>query len=462
MRRSVVIFSSDDQLTSILSSYCKRILGGELSVCSDFISARSAFRRHGVTTLFIDLRPEAITDETAQLFHQLNEDPQNVVELIPLCDGSYPREFAEYVDLHSLSHLDTPLDEEAACRTLQSLARRNGSNGACRKPRQYVVRSDKILFTTYSPAMIEMFEQLLRVAKRDVTLLLVGETGTGKSTLAKLIHQLTNRRDRPFHIVACGALPRDLIESELFGHVRGAFTGADRNKIGRFEAAGRGTLLLDEIDILGPNEQAKLLRVIETSEYEMVGSTETRISKARLIVASNVDLQSLMEDSEFRSDLYYRLNVLEFCLPPLRERLLDIVPLAVMFINECCKTHGIEIRRVHRDFLEALKKYRWPGNVRELKNQVQRSVLFCKGCDLAVDDLSAVILKARDEEDGNGELQSNPSSLAHRVASNEQQILKEVLHLNGQNRVATAQALGISRVGLYKKMRKYGLIEKKA
>jgi DNA-binding NtrC family response regulator len=462
MRHFDVIFSPDDQLTSVLSSYCKRILAGELSVCRDFISTRSALRRHCVTRLFIDLRPEEITVETEQLFKHLNEDPQNVVEVIPICDGFYPRKYANYIELHCIGHIDTPLNEEAACRTLQSLARRNGSNGAGRNPRRCVVRSDEIIFSTYAPAMIEMFKQLLRVAERDVTLLIVGETGTGKSTLAKLIHQMTNRRDRPFHIVACGALPRELIESELFGHVRGSFTGADRNKIGRFEAAGRGTLLLDEIDVLGLNEQAKLLRVIETAEYEMVGSTETHISKARLIVASNVNLQSLMEDSDFRSDLYYRLNVLEFCLPPLRERLLDIVPMAVMFIDECCKTHGIEIHRIQRDFLEALKKYQWPGNVRELKNQIQRSVLFCEGHDLALENLSAVILKAQNEGGDNGEDQENGSSLADLVACNEQNILEDALEKNGNNRVATAQSLGISRVGLYKKMQKYGLIEKKA
>jgi DNA-binding NtrC family response regulator len=183
------------------------------------------------------------------------------------------------------------------------------------------------------------------------------------------------------------------------------------------------------------------------------------LSKARLIVASNVDLETLMAKMRFRSDLYYRLNVLEFRLLPLRERPLDIVPMAMQFVLECCQQHGVQIRRVHRDFLHALKKYRWPGNIRELKNQVQRSVLFSENGELTIPDLSPAILKAQYEDDADsGE---NASSLADRVAHSEREILEDALRANGYKRTATAEALGISRVGLYKKMRKYGMLEKK-
>jgi transcriptional regulator with PAS, ATPase and Fis domain len=328
-------------------------------------------------------------------------------------------------------------------------------------PRRFVARADEVEISTFTPALFPVWENLLRVAHRDVTLLIIGATGTGKTTLAKFIHNCSPRRDRPFQTLACGALPTDLIESELFGHARGAFTGADRNKIGRFQAAGRGTLLLDEIDVLDPKQQAKLLRVIETGEYEMVGSTETRLSEARLVVASNVNLEALTENSRFRADLYYRLNVLEFPLPLLKDRPLDIVPLAMAFVAEFSENHGIPVRTVHTDFLEALKRYSWPGNIRELKNHIRRAVLFCENEQLTVSDLSPAILRPQFFEPGEAFATHNGGggwTLSDRVAQSEKEMLQEALRAHDNNRTATAKSLGLSRVGLYKKLRRLGII----
>jgi DNA-binding NtrC family response regulator len=238
--------------------------------------------------------------------------------------------------------------------------------------------------------------------------------------------------------------------------VKGAFTGADRDKLGKFEAAKGGTLLLDEIDVLGPNQQAKLLRVIETGEFEQVGSNETRTSRARLIAASNVDLKELMEQEEFRADLYYRLSVLEFRIPPLRQRPLDIVPLTLDFVAEFAASHGVTIRRVHPEFLAALKQYDWPGNIRELKNHVRRAVLFCRNEELSADDLAPSVLRAAERSTAATCL--FPSTLSEKVALSEREILEQALREHGNKRTATAQSLGISRVGLYKKMKKYGMI----
>ena len=376
------------------------------------------------------------------------------VNLSVIADDYLPRDVAGFVNLAAESWLPPSCDEPEVRRVLASNTARPEVS------RRYTVEAGGLQFATYSSSLVPLIDQLTRVAVRDVVVLIVGETGTGKTTLARLMHQLSPRRDEPFQNVACGTLPSDLIESELFGHVRGAFTGADRSKIGRFEAAGRGTLLLDEIDVLGPKEQAKLLRVIETGEYELVGSTETRTSRARLIVASNVDLETLMEKLEFRSDLYYRLNVLEFKLPPLRERAVDIVPLALEFIDECCRQHGIEVRRIHRDVLEALKRYHWPGNIRELKNQIQRSVLFCENGDLTVNELSDVVRKAPEtRRNGNGDLPHEGATLSERVAFGEREMIEDALRAHNGNRTKTARALGMSRVGLYKKMRKHGMLE---
>ncbi|MCH9654186.1 MAG: sigma-54 dependent transcriptional regulator [Planctomycetes bacterium] len=310
--------------------------------------------------------------------------------------------------------------------------------------------------------MIPIIDQISKIAKHNVTLLLVGETGTGKTTLASMIHQLSPRRTEPFQNIACGALPSDLIESELFGHLRGSFTGAERSKIGRFEAAGKGTLLLDEIDILTAKDQAKLLKVIETGQFEPVGSTESRHSEARLIVAANVELEELTQNNKFRSDLYYRLNVLQFRLPALRERPNDIIPLSIEFIKECCKLHSIKINKVHLKVIQMLQHYSWPGNLRELKNQIQRAVLFSNHGELTTNEFSPNILQETISLTENGFQSSQENTtLADQVALNEKYLLQKSLSENGYRKTATAKALGISRVGLYKKMRKYGMLEQK-
>ena len=196
-------------------------------------------------------------------------------------------------------------------------------------------------FRTSTPAMFEMLDELRIAAAHDVTVLLIGETGSGKTHLAHLIHELSPRSQHGFCTVACGALPPDLIESELFGHAKGAFTGAERDREGKFSAAGQGTLLLDEIDVLPLDHQAKLLRVIETGEYEPVGTNDTQTSNARLIVASNLDLETLVAKDRFRIDLFYRLNVLRFELLPLRERPRDMDYLARHFADLASQTLGV-------------------------------------------------------------------------------------------------------------------------
>ena len=314
-------------------------------------------------------------------------------------------------------------------------------------------------FTTHMREMFPLLEQLVRIAVHDAAILLIGETGTGKSHLANIVHALSPRSGERFVNTACGALPPSLIESELFGHTRGAFTGADRNKIGRFEIAQGGTLLLDEIDTLGPGEQAKLLRVIETGEFEPVGSTETRHTNVRLIAASNVDLRDLAARNEFRSDLFYRMSVLEFHLLPLRERSLDIIPLATDFIAQAATERQIPITSVDIEFLKRLKQYSWPGNVRELRNQMNRAVMLSDNGLLTVDTLSpstqnTTVSRATPPprvEPG------DRWQLGKHMFESERQLLQSALEAHNNNRSATAKALGVSRAGLYKKMSRLGI-----
>jgi len=411
-----------------------------------------------IPTLFLDCRTEFCDAETVQLMQRVMVELP-ALNLVCVGDGTYPLPIAEQLDLMSLETIRLN-DRGEPQVSEESLSRVLSASRARPVPTFRRIEAEEIVFHTYTAELFPVLDDLMRVAHRDVTLLLVGETGTGKTTLARFIHNASHRRDNPFQHLACGALPGDLIESELFGHTRGAFTGAERHKIGRFQAAGKGTLLLDEIDVLDLKQQSKLLKVIESGEYELVGSTESRQAEARLIVASNVNLEDLTEDGRFRTDLYYRLNVLEFRLPALRDRPLDITPLALGIIGECCQAHHIEVNRVQVDFLNALKRYRWPGNLRELKNHLRRAVLFSENGILTVNDLAPKILQAQfaaPEEEGADRVRRS-WTLADRVALNERDLLVQALKENGHNRTRTAKALGLSRVGLYKKLRRLGLM----
>ena len=325
-------------------------------------------------------------------------------------------------------------------------------------------------YETNSPHLKQMLLDLEVAARHDVTILLIGETGAGKTYLSRLIHEVSLRRHEPFLPVACGALPNDLIESELFGHTKGSFTSAHQDKEGKFIAARRGSILLDEIDALGLEQQVKLLRVIETGEFEPVGSNHTLHCQARLIVASNLDLQPLVEHGRFRPDLYYRLNMLKFVIPPLRQRKMDVIPLAKKFVRQFSVKHGIRIDEIDSSVYSTLLEYPWPGNVRELEHVVQRAVIYCREGRLMTSHLPQHILSgtAGPTNDPTVVLsnfegavaapkEKEDFTLGNQIALNEKEIIEQTLFKNNFSRTKTAKELGISRVTLYNKMKKYGL-----
>lgn len=320
-------------------------------------------------------------------------------------------------------------------------------------------------FETRSAELKQMLDDLMIAASHDVTILLIGETGSGKTFLSNLIHEASPRRQEPFIHIACGALPRELIESELFGHSKGSFTSAHADKEGKFVAARKGTMLLDEIDVLGPEQQVKLLRVIETGEFEAVGSNMTLKSQARLVVASNLDLEPLVEQGRFRPDLYYRLNMLKFEIPPLRRRKVDIIPMAKKFVARFSQKHAIQIHRIEDSALEALLSYPWPGNVRELEHVIQRAVIYCRNGVLTRESLPPHLLTgkvgpANDPSVQLGQVSGTPGhSLERQVSLSEKEIIEQALFKNNFSRTRTAKDLGISRVTLYNKMKKYEMLK---
>src|SRR5277367_4866118 len=243
------------------------------------------------------------------------------------------------------------------------------------------------------PAMQHCYKLVRQVAQSNASVLLLGETGTGKELIAKAIHRLSPRGSGPFIRVNCGALSESLLESELFGHVRGSFTGAIDNRTGRFEAAHTGTVFLDEINSTTPKLQVKLLRVLQEREFERVGDTQTIRVDTRVIAASNRDLMTEVEGERFREDLYYRLNVVPIHLPPLRERPEDIPQLVRHFLNIYNEENDRYVVHIHPHAMAALQTYHWPGNVRELQNYVERAVVMASGDELTVDLLSDAVLR---------------------------------------------------------------------
>jgi formate hydrogenlyase transcriptional activator len=242
-----------------------------------------------------------------------------------------------------------------------------------------------------SPALVSVLEQVQLVGPTDSTVLILGETGTGKELIARAIHNASPRCGHPFVTLNCAAIPAELLESELFGHERGAFTGAVTQRIGRFEAANGGTLFLDEIGDMPLALQAKLLRVLQEQEFERLGSTATRRADVRIVAATNQDLVALIADKQFRMDLYYRLNVFPIALPPLRERVSDIPLLVKHFVETYGARMSKRISRISNDSMEALKRYPWPGNIRELQNFIERTVILTSGDVLELPPLQSLI-----------------------------------------------------------------------
>ncbi len=312
---------------------------------------------------------------------------------------------------------------------------------------------------TKSPAMKTVFENVRSVAPTRSTVLLTGETGTGKGVLAKIIHKHSNRKDEQFISVHCGAIPDTLLESELFGHEKGAFTGAVKSKLGKFEIAHGGTIFLDEIGTITPAAQIKLLQVLQEGIFQRIGGEEDVKVNVRIIAATNEDLKQLCSERKFRNDLYYRLNVFPIELPALRNRKEDISELVEVFITQLNRFHSKDIFDIHPQVIEAFLNYSWPGNIRELENIMERAYILERASVLAPESFPAELFTT---EDSLTRVQMDtmlPLSEVRRrgVEEIERCYLKEVLDENCGKINKSAEAAGITTRQLHKLMRKYGL-----
>ena len=329
----------------------------------------------------------------------------------------------------------------------------------------------------HSKPMRDVFRSTRKAARSNASVLLLGETGTGKELIATALHELSKRASGPFVRVNCGALTESLLESELFGHVKGSFTDAVTNRTGRFEAAHGGTIFLDEVNSTSTTLQVKLLRVLQEREFERVGDTDSISVDVRVVAASNCDLTKEISEGRFREDLFFRLNVIPIHLPPLRHRPEDVQPLVEHFLKMYCDENERPLLELHPDAMQALRQYRWPGNVRELQNYVERSVVMAETDELTVDLLPACVRGDAPKTDAavfrplddaslieefvyNGIKKSDDEAVdLHRriVDPVEKELLKQVMDSCNQTQTKAATRLGINRNTLYKKLKEFGL-----
>ncbi len=310
--------------------------------------------------------------------------------------------------------------------------------------------TERLPWIAEDPASLRLLELAQKVAGAATTLLISGESGTGKDHLARLVHELGPRRDAPFLKIDCASLPPNLVESELFGHELGAFTGAMERKLGRLELGGAGTIVLDEVAALTPGAQGKLLRVLQERSFERLGGTETLRIEARIVALTNVDLNAAVAGGNFREDLYFRLNVLALTVPPLRERRADILPLADHLLATLRSIHGRPGSHLSEASRRMLGAYAWPGNVRELRNVLERAVVFSRSDTLEPGDLPDNIRAATAGAGGS-------SAGLRSLEDVEREVIAATLEATHYKISRAAEALGISRKTLLEKRKKYGL-----
>jgi DNA-binding NtrC family response regulator len=405
-----------------------------------------------VTDLHLPPRVDDIAEGLALIEAARAQDPPLQVVVITGSDAR--RASLEAVRRGAYGFFEKPLDPDEVLHIVDQAARLRKLEIENRRLRNQLGRAPGFSnLSGTSQALENVLKQARSVATTTATVLVTGENGTGKEMLARAIHAESARSSGPFVAVSCAALPETLIESELFGHEKGAFTNATQSRKGRFELADGGTLFLDEIGELSQTIQVKLLRVLQERAFERVGGTKTLTVDIRLIAASNRDLEKEVEESRFRQDLFYRLNVVPLALPPLRERQDDIPLLAAHFAEKAANKHDRPTPQIDPILLEVLQDYEWPGNVRELENLIERLVVLERSPTLGLEFVPEKMLRSVPPVDGS----IDESSLEGAVVALKRRMIVNALNAENGNKVATAKRLGISRSYLHRLINEFDL-----
>ncbi len=452
MHASILIVDDDRIILDSLGEFL-RLEGYEVQCAGSFADALKVMERSGVDLIICDVNMPG--GNGFELLHVARRRAPEIAVIMITGYGTI-ESAVEAIQMGAYDYLTKPIiDDELKLCVQRALAQQAlvRENRALREQLDTRYGLEAIVGQDYR--MIKIFDLIESLADSNISVLIQGASGTGKSIIARVIHQLSDRRDKPFIEVSCGAIPETLLESELFGHMRGAFTGAVANKEGKFQAADGGTLFLDEIAVASPALQVKLLRVLQTQQLEPVGSNKTRTVDVRVLLASNEDLEQEVQAGRFREDLFYRVNVVTVDMPRLAERLSDVPLLAEHFLARSCAAMKHDIVGFEPEALQTLQRYEWPGNVRELENVVARAVVLCKNRKIGVADLPPKLVQWVDV--GSSKECYEPIPLKKALEQPEKRILEAALRANDWNRQVTARQLGINRTTLYKKMKRYGL-----
>ncbi len=427
---------------------------------SDIDDALAMLGTNRYDLIFLDLETlqGSLADKDYKTAVKQFRNLQPSVEIVVMAPRAMVREALKAVKAGATDYITYPIDPEEVNHLTETINEAIILQSELDYLRDRFWQSDYLdLVKTKSPAMQQVFAKIRSVAPTKSTVLLIGETGTGKGLIARLIHQHSNRRDAQFISVPCGAIPDTLVESELFGHEKGAFTGAVRKKLGKFEIAKGGTIFLDEIGTITPSAQIKLLQVLQDGTFQRVGGEETIQANVRVIAATNMDLERMCDDGGFRKDLYYRLNVFPVEIPPLRERKEDIPHIAQVILDRLENFNKKQIRSIHNKVMEGFIKYTWPGNVRELENLLERAYILEESKVLSVESFPTELLASQDVSAGVAVDYSLPlAEVRNRgVEEIERRYLRELLASNRGRIKESAEVAGISTRQLHKLLNKY-------
>ncbi len=449
MLPKILIVDDDEQIRKQI----QWALSDEFNVFSagDRLSAIDTFRREEMAVVLLDLglppHPREAIEGLQALEEMIGLNP--LAKVIIVSGNSERQNALAAIDKGAHDIFPKPVDLDELKVVLHRVHRRVSLERENIEERNLAERVSFEDIVGSSPPMQEIFATVRKVSGTDVPVLITGESGTGKELIANAIHNLSRRKNGPFIAINCGAIPDTLLESELFGHEKGSFTGASTQRKGKLEYANGGTLFLDEIGDLVPELQVKILRFLQEKVIERVGGRQLIPVDSRVIAATNQNLEEEVKANRFREDLYFRLAVVKMALPPLRERGNDVIQLADHLVTAFCKELKKPAKRFSKQALDALRRHNWPGNVRELQNRVKRAIVLADGSTIGPSELEL--------ETPNGSVSTSSSTLKEAKEALERDILANTLRENNGNISKTAKALGISRPTLYDLMSRYGL-----